>query len=252
MVGCISRWPIARWASERFMNNGILGTRAGSGGYFPDRREPVPGGCGKNTCFSRSGKYPPDPAFFALSCNHEYSSRASMPACFWDFGQASRRECRNILNGAPASPATIGCMSGESQTEAIVSPDGSARPPAGAPVNPSAPPKSRVEGEVVRLRGLLEKGQFAAALADAQSAARARCRKTATCWYIVAVSQRYLQRIPDALSTLAQLERLHPDYSRLYQERGHCHVACAKPLRRSRPSCGGERSTPRFRPAGRR
>ena len=42
---------------------------------------------------------------------------------------------------------------------------------------------------------------------------------------MIAVAERYLGRIPDALSTLAELERLHPDYSRLYQERGHCHLA---------------------------
>jgi len=135
-----------------------------------------------------------------------------------------RASVRNILDGAPASPATIGCMSGESQTEAIVSPDASARPPAGAPVNPSAQPKSRVEGEVIRLRALLEQGQYAAALAEAKGLL-AEVPENRDVWYAVAVSQRYLQRIPDALSTLAQLERLHPNYSRLYQERGHCHVA---------------------------
>jgi tetratricopeptide (TPR) repeat protein len=42
---------------------------------------------------------------------------------------------------------------------------------------------------------------------------------------MIAVSQRYLQRIAEALATLAELEKLHPGYSRLLQERGHCHVA---------------------------
>ncbi|TAJ70210.1 MAG: sulfotransferase family protein [Phenylobacterium sp.] len=32
------------------------------------------------------------------------------------------------------------------------------------------------------------------------------------------------QRIPDALAALARLEALHPRFSRLYQERGHCQV----------------------------
>jgi len=32
------------------------------------------------------------------------------------------------------------------------------------------------------------------------------------------------QRIPMALATLARLQALHPRFSRLYQERGHCHV----------------------------
>lgn len=32
------------------------------------------------------------------------------------------------------------------------------------------------------------------------------------------------QRVPDALAVLARLEALHPRFSRLFQERGHCHV----------------------------
>ncbi|WP_454759546.1 sulfotransferase [Caulobacter segnis] len=32
------------------------------------------------------------------------------------------------------------------------------------------------------------------------------------------------QRLPDALATLARLEALHPRFSRLHQERGHCHI----------------------------
>ena len=35
---------------------------------------------------------------------------------------------------------------------------------------------------------------------------------------------RTRQRIPDALATLTRLEALHPGFSRLFQERGHCHV----------------------------
>lgn len=35
---------------------------------------------------------------------------------------------------------------------------------------------------------------------------------------------RAQQRIPDALATLMRLETLYPRFSRLYQERGHCHV----------------------------
>ena len=41
----------------------------------------------------------------------------------------------------------------------------------------------------------------------------------------VAVSQRLLGRVSGALATLADLERLHPRFSRLYEERGHCFVA---------------------------
>ena len=42
--------------------------------------------------------------------------------------------------------------------------------------------------------------------------------------YMLAVAQRMLQRIPEALATLATLEAWHPGYPRLYQERGHCHI----------------------------
>ncbi len=97
-------------------------------------------------------------------------------------------------------------------------------------------PASRVEAEVLRIRGLLESNRFAEALAAAQ-ALREQVPENRDVLYMIAVSQRYLQQIPDALSTLAQLERLHPDYSRLYQERGHCHVALREPPRRSKRFC---------------
>lgn len=43
--------------------------------------------------------------------------------------------------------------------------------------------------------------------------------------YVIAVNQRYLGQIDEALLTLDALERFHRGYSRLYQERGHCYVA---------------------------
>ena len=42
--------------------------------------------------------------------------------------------------------------------------------------------------------------------------------------YLVARSQRYLGQIDAALLTLARIEQQHPQYSRLHEERGHCHV----------------------------
>jgi hypothetical protein len=39
---------------------------------------------------------------------------------------------------------------------------------------------------------------------------------------MIAVCQRCLKKMPDALTTL---ERHHPRFSLLFQERGHCHVA---------------------------
>lgn len=43
--------------------------------------------------------------------------------------------------------------------------------------------------------------------------------------YLIAVNQRYLNHPHDALATLERFEELHPDYGRLFQERGHCHRA---------------------------
>ncbi|HVO47604.1 MAG TPA: sulfotransferase [Steroidobacteraceae bacterium] len=88
----------------------------------------------------------------------------------------------------------------------------------------STPSPSPVEAEVLRIRGLIESRQFADALAAAQALAR-QVPENADVLYMTAVSQRYLNRIDDALATLAGLERLHPRFSRLYQERGHCYVA---------------------------
>jgi tetratricopeptide (TPR) repeat protein len=85
-------------------------------------------------------------------------------------------------------------------------------------------PPSRIETEVRRIRELLERSQFAAALTAGQSL-RAEVPENRDVLYMIAVSQRYLLHIPDALATLADLEKHHPDYSRLFQERGHCHVA---------------------------
>ena len=92
----------------------------------------------------------------------------------------------------------------------------------------SAPPKSRVETEVARIRGLLEKSQFAAAL-EAAAALRVEVPENKDVLYMLAVSQRYLRRIPEALETLRCLEALQPRFSRLFQERGHCHVAAREP-----------------------
>src|SRR3984957_6928516 len=90
-------------------------------------------------------------------------------------------------------------------------------------------PKSSIETEVRRIRGLLEKNQFAQALAAAE-ALLATVPENRDVWYMLAVSQRYLGRIPQALAPLQRFEAIHPDYSRLFQERGHCHVAARDPI----------------------
>jgi len=86
------------------------------------------------------------------------------------------------------------------------------------------PPTSRIESEVRRLRELLNRGQFDSAL-HAANTLLAEVPENRDILYIVAVSQRYLARISEALATLDRLERAHPDYPRLFQERGHCYVA---------------------------
>ena len=90
-------------------------------------------------------------------------------------------------------------------------------------------PKSSIEMEVLRIRGLLEKSQFAQALPAAE-ALLAKVPENRDVWYMLAVAQRYLGRIPEALATLERFETIHPDYSRLFQERGHCCVAARDPV----------------------
>jgi tetratricopeptide (TPR) repeat protein len=84
-----------------------------------------------------------------------------------------------------------------------------------------SPPVSRIESEVLRARALLEKRQFAAALAAAE-ALLAEVPENRDVLYLIAVSQRYLGRLADALRTLTRFEQVHPTYGRLFQERGHC------------------------------
>jgi predicted Zn-dependent protease len=86
-----------------------------------------------------------------------------------------------------------------------------------------SPPPSRIETEVRRVRELLERGQFASALAAAQPLL-SEVPENRDVLLMTAVSQRYLGRIPDALATLAVLEQHHSNYAWLYQERGHCYV----------------------------
>jgi len=87
---------------------------------------------------------------------------------------------------------------------------------------------SPVEAEVLRLRALMEKGQFAAALAGAEALLE-RVPENRDVLYLIAVNRRYLNRIPEALGALERCARLHPGYSRLYQERGHCYIAARNP-----------------------
>ena len=83
---------------------------------------------------------------------------------------------------------------------------------------------SPIELEVRRIRGLLKSRRLDEAL-QAAGALAAQVPENRDVLYLLAMSQRHLGRITEALATLARLERHHPGFSRLYQERGHCYVA---------------------------
>lgn len=85
-------------------------------------------------------------------------------------------------------------------------------------------PGSRIEAAVLAARQRLQQREFSRALAAAEALAE-EVPENRDVLYLIAVSQRYLGRIQDALETLARLETLHPGYGRLFQERGHCYRA---------------------------
>jgi len=89
-------------------------------------------------------------------------------------------------------------------------------------------PTTRIETEVQRIRALLERSRFDEALGVAQSLLE-EVPENRDVLYSIAVAQRYLGRIKDAQDTLLRLEKLHPGFSRLYQERGHCFLAARNP-----------------------
>jgi len=82
---------------------------------------------------------------------------------------------------------------------------------------------SAIASEVPRIRALLKQRKFAEALA-AGEALLAEAPDHRDALLFVAIAQRYVGRIEDALTTLAILERHHPRFSRLHEERGHCLV----------------------------
>jgi tetratricopeptide (TPR) repeat protein len=83
---------------------------------------------------------------------------------------------------------------------------------------------SAVELEVRRIRELVNERQFAEA-SRAVDALLVAVPENRDVLYLRAHAQRLRGDIPAALATLAGLERLHPRFSRLFQERGYCYVA---------------------------
>ena len=83
---------------------------------------------------------------------------------------------------------------------------------------------SPIELEIRRLRRLIEEQRFAEARAAA-AVLLTTVPENRDALYVYAHAQRLLGDIPAALETLARLQRLHPRFSRSYQERGFCHIA---------------------------
>ncbi|MFI4868376.1 MAG: sulfotransferase [Steroidobacterales bacterium] len=85
----------------------------------------------------------------------------------------------------------------------------------------TAPPA--LASEVPRIRGLLRRREFAEALAAAEALLE-ETPEHRDALLFAAIARRNLGRIDDALNTLARLQRQHPRFSRLHEERGHCFV----------------------------
>ena len=92
-------------------------------------------------------------------------------------------------------------------------------PPADLPPHATSP----VELEIGRIRDLTRARRNAEALVAAEVLA-GQFPENREALYLQAMNLRFLDRAPDALAVLARLQQFHPRYSRLYQERGHCHV----------------------------
>jgi tetratricopeptide (TPR) repeat protein len=83
---------------------------------------------------------------------------------------------------------------------------------------------SNIEPEVRAARALFRQRDYAGCLAAAQALA-VQVPENRDVLFLIAVSQRYLNKIDDAMATLDRLQQHHPGFSRLYEERGYCYVA---------------------------
>jgi tetratricopeptide (TPR) repeat protein len=84
-------------------------------------------------------------------------------------------------------------------------------------------PASMTGSDAARIRELLRQQRFSEVLAEGEALLALVADQRDVLLY-VAIAQRYLRRIPDALRTLAILEQHHSRFSRLYEERGRCFV----------------------------
>src|SRR5262252_6470336 len=89
---------------------------------------------------------------------------------------------------------------------------------------PSSSISSPIEREVARIRDLSRSRRHSEALAAAEALAIVE-PVNRDVLYLIAANLRCLNRIPDALAALQRLEQRHPQFSLLYQERGHCYTS---------------------------
>ncbi len=89
---------------------------------------------------------------------------------------------------------------------------------------PASPAPESASALNARLHELLRQHRFDEVLAAAQAvlAATPGHREALLC---TAIAQRFRGQIPEAFATLDSLEQHHPQFSRLYEERGRCFVA---------------------------
>jgi tetratricopeptide (TPR) repeat protein len=83
---------------------------------------------------------------------------------------------------------------------------------------------SSVELEINRIRELTKARRHGEALI-ALDPLLSQFPENRDALYLRAMNLRFLNRFDEALGVLERLQTLHPRYSRLYQERGHCYVA---------------------------
>jgi tetratricopeptide (TPR) repeat protein len=89
---------------------------------------------------------------------------------------------------------------------------------------PGATGSAELAAKLDTLRAQLSRREFAAA----HEAARALCTQypgDRDALYVLAVSLRCLERIPEALEVVQELEQRHPSFARAFEERGYCHIA---------------------------
>jgi tetratricopeptide (TPR) repeat protein len=83
---------------------------------------------------------------------------------------------------------------------------------------------STVELEISRIRELTKARRHGEALGALEPLLSA-FPENRDALYLQAMSLRFVSRFDEALGVLERLQKHHPRYSRLYQERGHCYVA---------------------------